>query len=418
MRRKMVLASIFTLTLLILFWAIAVNERGEQNADSLNVYREAADGSERKSISFGNLSLNGYNQDLLFAPGGGRAIFSGYNYPQNDSGEQTENPSGMLLMLDISKECVTELDQGEFFRVLAWDADGENVLYMKDGSLIRRSLKDDKKITIAENSYYGTFSPDGKKIAYIQQKNGLWLCDTDGNQKTRLTTTIDDWYPVWYPDGQYLFFLNDLGQKLGDGAGHLQGMAKISIADGTVEKILPQKTGKFRKAEWIVPGRSLHVVSGWDDGFFHHIVDLTDGKIIDLGENIDNMNFTTDIDTNGGRLLKAGAGGIIQIYDASGHLQKSFNLAHSYFCWQYYNAAFTTDGNKILTMRRSTQTESAEPVERIIEVVDIENESAALLSTGSGNYEATFWEPSSGQVLVLERELSEGSRNLTNFTFL
>ncbi len=92
-----------------------------------------------------------------------------------------------------------------------------------------------------------------------------------------------------------------------------------------------------------MPGRSLHVVSGWDDGFFHHIVDLAGGKIIDLGENFGNMSFVTGVDTAGGRLLKAGAGGMIQIYDASGNLQNSFNLAHTGSCRQYLKEITQTE---------------------------------------------------------------------------
>lgn len=43
------------------FWAVAVNDNGEESTDMLNVYREAADSPAQKIIGFGDLSLNGYN---------------------------------------------------------------------------------------------------------------------------------------------------------------------------------------------------------------------------------------------------------------------------------------------------------------------------------------------------------------------
>lgn len=207
------------------------------------------------------------------------------------------------MLLDLAKEAVSVLDEGEFIRALGWDAGGENVLYTKDGSLYRLSLKEGNINLIAEDSFYGSFSPDGQKIAFARRNSGLWVCDPDGGGKKRLTNTSEDWYPIWYPDGEHLFYFSDLGKELGDGAGHLQGMAKISLSDGSIEALLEQKTGKFRSAEWIVPGRSLHVISGWDDGLDQHIVDLAEGKITDLGENFGGTNYTTAVDTSAGRLV-------------------------------------------------------------------------------------------------------------------
>lgn len=392
------------------FWAVAINERGEQSTDILNVYREAGDGSDRESIGFEELLLNEYNQDLLFAPGGGRAVFGGYSYP----GEENKGNNSKLLLLDLAVGVVNMLDEGEFIRTVGWDAAGENVLYVKNGSLYRLSMKDGRKNIIAEDTYYGTYSPDGQRIAFAQRNNGLWVCDSYGNNKERLTKTTQDWYPVWYPDSQHLFYFSDLGQELGDGAGHLQGMAKISVADSSIEAILPQKTGKFRSAEWIVPGRSLHVVSGWDDGYFQHIVNLTEGEITDLGENFGNINYVTAVDTVAGRLLKASSEGI-QIYDGSGNLQKS--IKHSLDNLLYLSAAIAPDGRSVLMMG-GTQAGGQELVKREIAVLDPESETYEVVAEGSENIEACFREPGSGQILLLEKSAAGTSYQLTNFTKL
>ncbi|MDD3654009.1 MAG: stalk domain-containing protein [Desulfotomaculaceae bacterium] len=392
------------------FWAVATNERGEQSTDILNVYRDAAGDTDRESIGFGELSLYGYGQDLLFRPGGGRAIFSGLTYQD----EENKGNNSKLLLLDLAVGAVNILDEGEFIRAIGWDSAGENVLYVKDGALYRLSMIDGRKNIIAEDTYYGTYSPDGQRIAFAQRNNGLWVCDSYGNNKKRLTEAAQDLYPVWYPDSQHLFFFSDLGQELGDGAGHLQGMAKISVADGSIEAILPQKTGKFRSAEWIVPGRSLHVVSGWDDGYYQHIVDLTEGNITDLGENLGNINYVTAVDIAAGRLLKASSEGIA-IYDGSGNLQKS--VEYSFYDWACLSATFTPDGRIVLMMGK-TWAEGQGQVQREIVVLYPKSESydVVVVEEGGENFEACFWEPGSGQVLILEKSAAGTSYELACFT--
>ncbi|MDD3653884.1 MAG: stalk domain-containing protein [Desulfotomaculaceae bacterium] len=389
------------------FWAVAINERGEQSTDILNVYRDAADDTERKSIGFRELSLNGYNQDLLFRPGRGMAVFSGYCYQD----EENTGKNSKLLLLDLAVGAVNIMDEGEFIRTIGWDSAGENLLYIKDGSLYRMSMIDGRKNIIAENTYYGCYSPDGQRIAYAQTNNGLWVCDLYGNNKKRLTKTTQDWYPVWYPDGQHLFYFSDLGQELGDGAGHLQGMAKISVSDGSIEAILPQKTGKFRSAEWLVPGRSLHVVSGWDDGYYQHIVDLTEGNITDLGENFGRINYVTALDPAAGRLLKASSDGI-RFFDGSGNVEPYND--YRFDNRVYLSAAFTPDG-RIVMMTSKTLAEGQQ-VQKEIAVLDPKSESYDVVAEGGENFEACFWEPGSGQILILEKSADGTSYELDCFT--
>lgn len=392
------------------FWAVAVNERGEQSTDILNVYRAAGAGQE--SIEFGALSINGYNQDLFFAPGGGRAVFSGYSYPDEASGEENTGITGKLLLLDVAAGAVNILDEGESIRAVGWDPAGENLLYVKDGALYRLSMLDGRKNIIAADTSYGVYSPDGRQIAFTPRNNGLWVCDAYGNNQKRLTETTQDWYPVWYPDSRHLFYFSDLGQELGDGAGHLQGMAKISVADGGIETILPQMTGKFRRAAWIAPGRSLHVVSGWDDGHEEHIVDLVAGKIIDLGENLGQMNFVTAVDAASGRLCQASAAGI-KIYGTSGELLDF--IEHHPGGRPYLSAAFAPGGQRILFMC-GTQSTGPAPVAREIAVLDLVSGRYEVLTAGGENFEACCLDPGSGQILLLEKSAAGMLYELVCFT--
>jgi len=70
---------------------------------------------------------------------------------------------------------------------------GKNVLYMKDGSLYRLSIKDGRKSIIADNSFYGAFSPDGNQITYTQQDKKKPL----NHEESRLAGQVETFLPMW-----------------------------------------------------------------------------------------------------------------------------------------------------------------------------------------------------------------------------
>jgi Tol biopolymer transport system component len=54
-----------------------------------------------------------------------------------------------------------------------------------------------------------SFSPDGKRIVFVSDRNGsenVWIADADGTRARALTTTERDSYmsPIWAPDGEYI----------------------------------------------------------------------------------------------------------------------------------------------------------------------------------------------------------------------
>jgi len=378
----------------------------DENVKAVKIIKNLEENTNQEVIGFGDLQLSGFNNDLLFAPDGKVAVFSGYNFS-----EQVQNGmTSRLLMLDLDGESISSLDGGGYFRVLGWDSAGENVLYTKDGSLYRLSVKDGKKIIIADNSFYGAFSPDGNQIAYAQRDNGLWLCDLDGSEKRDLTSTAEDWYPVWYPDGKSLFYFNDLGAELGDGAGHLQGMAKLSLASGNIESILPEKRGKFRSAQWITPGKSLYVASGWDDGYFHHILDLDEGKITNLGESVTGY-YAIAIDNINNNVIQVKEDGIVEIYNASGELLRSFEFYGGERIYQ--SAACTPDGNGVLVCSMEPSN-GQQPAKKRIDIIDTWNGSCSTITDGE-NLEACYWLPGEKQILVLTRNVAGSSSLLAGF---
>ena len=68
------------------------------------------------------------------------------------------------------------------------------------------------------------FRPDGKAIVYSvtvtneaedKRQSDLWRVNYDGSDRTQLTQTPlhDEWSPAWSPDGRWLAFLSDRGDK-------------------------------------------------------------------------------------------------------------------------------------------------------------------------------------------------------------
>jgi Tol biopolymer transport system component len=56
--------------------------------------------------------------------------------------------------------------------------------------------------------YFGTYSPDGKKIAFSSARTGnpeIWTCNRDGSDPRRMTfLNVHSSMPRWSPDGQWI----------------------------------------------------------------------------------------------------------------------------------------------------------------------------------------------------------------------
>jgi Tol biopolymer transport system component len=81
--------------------------------------------------------------------------------------------------------------------------------------IVPSSGGDPRMVTQNPSSYFHSWSPDGKTIAFARPHPGggdFWSISVDGGAETRLTTSTgisDD--PDYSPDGQYIYFNSDRG---------------------------------------------------------------------------------------------------------------------------------------------------------------------------------------------------------------
>ncbi|MCC2618218.1 amidohydrolase family protein [Aestuariibacter halophilus] len=88
-----------------------------------------------------------------------------------------------------------------------------------------------------------TVSPDGKKIAFISDRDGLsnlWVMDIDGSNPTQITTEKNNLIhsPSWSPDGQYIAVMKGIMSSRSIPAGEIW-MYHISGGDGLQIKARP-----------------------------------------------------------------------------------------------------------------------------------------------------------------------------------
>ena len=136
----------------------------------------------------------------------------------------------LLTLLDKSSATLAQFPEGEHIEGLAWSPDGQNIawndskqlkVYSIDDGVLRILVEADENQKISGMGWSWspnvTWSPDGKKIAYVLQegldeseaRTSLWIVSATGGTSKKIAEAPSS-YPVidnvvWHPNGKMIF---------------------------------------------------------------------------------------------------------------------------------------------------------------------------------------------------------------------
>jgi Tol biopolymer transport system component len=118
------------------------------------------------------------------------------------------------------------------------------------------------QLTTAGNNDYATFSPDGRKIAFVSDRTGVeqvWVMNADGSKQTQVSHSgvTEDQVPDWSPDGKRIAFAQ------GDIGG---GRIWVMNADGSNPVQLTSGPGDDFGTAWSPDGRQIAFVRDFGNG--------------------------------------------------------------------------------------------------------------------------------------------------------
>ena len=93
-------------------------------------------------------------------------------------------------------------------------------------------------------------SPDGSKVAMILSKSGspnVWVCNADGTDLKKLTSSEEDSSPCWSPDGQWICFATKIAER--------RVLAKVPAGGGAIQRISTREALNPTEPDWSPDGK-------------------------------------------------------------------------------------------------------------------------------------------------------------------
>jgi Tol biopolymer transport system component/DNA-binding winged helix-turn-helix (wHTH) protein len=168
---------------------------------------------------------------------------------------------------------IVEPEEAVFYGGLGFSPDGEHVHFTTFRPNVPPQVREVPAFggavrTLIEGvSSPVSFSPDGKRIAYMRgqsQEGGsvaLYVADAGGANERKLAEKQFPalfGLPRWSPDGRALAVAYGSGQKVDSGVPYI-GLAVLNVADGLETPLTPERWVGFERLEWTPDGAALVV---------------------------------------------------------------------------------------------------------------------------------------------------------------
>lgn len=159
-----------------------------------SIWRCRADGAELKQLTDGEM-----DSDPRWSPDGKRLVFTRFREGRPE-----------VCLVAAEGGGVEQVCEGQ---QASWTADGQGLLFCRDGQVLSRELASgrEKRITpeMWEQCAFPVMSPDGKKVACSSRHEkviGIYIIDLADGKAARLATSKEACTPRWSPDGGRILF--------------------------------------------------------------------------------------------------------------------------------------------------------------------------------------------------------------------
>ncbi len=154
----------------------------------------------------------------------------------------------------------------------SWSPDGKKIAYLsnKDNNVYHVYVMDADgahvtQLTYRPESTQGTFwSPDGKKIAFSSWRDGngeIYVMNADGTQQTNVTNNpADDVFPAWSPDSAHLIFMSRRATPIAAGTADstINWQIYVMNADGShVRPLTGDLSSTYAYPRWSPEGKRV-----------------------------------------------------------------------------------------------------------------------------------------------------------------
>ena len=141
----------------------------------------------------------------------------------------------------------------------AWSPGGDRLLVSGSGGLVSQPALGGQGTTIDPRADFGTWSPDGKQLAFFI-RDSMFIGDANGGTPRFVTTALSPHSPAWSPDGKWIAFVS----------GNLPYFTTYNIAPSNILLVSPAggapipltpPSGMSLSPTWAPDSRRLLVVS-------------------------------------------------------------------------------------------------------------------------------------------------------------